>query len=128
MLIKFIRNNRIFLLVSLLLLNSFTTDITPEKQIFEAGTAKLLGGATKMAVNVVSGDYLVSLTKPEDGIRFADLPAANKLAIRYASSGVGKLSVAVNNQPMQKLNIHSSGNLSESFLYAIIDISIPSKC
>ena len=46
---------------------------------------------------------------------------ASKLAIRYASVGVGSISVAVNNQPVQKVNVHSSGALANSFLHAIID-------
>ena len=80
-----------------------------------------------MAVSFASGGNLVNLSKPGDGIRFSGIPAANKLAIRYASSGVSLISVVVNNQPMQKLNIHPSGNLTDSFLYAIIDISVPSN-
>ncbi len=59
-------------------------------------------------------------------IELSDLPAASKVAIRYASVNVGTLSVAVNNQPVQKVNVHSSGALTGYYLYAIIDITIPS--
>jgi hypothetical protein len=38
---------------------------------------------------------------------------------------VGTLSVNVNDQPAKKVNIHSSGALSGSFLNAIIDIRVP---
>lgn len=124
-LIKFISGIRIFVVVSFLLFSIFTLDIAAQKQTFEAESAKFVGGASKVADRDASGGYSVSLTKPDDGIRFTGLPAANKLAIRYASSGVGLISVAVNNQPIQKLNIHSSGNLIGSFLYAIIDIAVP---
>ena len=117
----------LFPVLSLLLHNAFTSDIIDKKHIFEAESAELIGGASKVAVSVASGGNLVSLSKPGDGIRFSDIPAANKLAIRYASSGVGLISVAVNNQPVQKLNVHSSGNLTDSFLYAIIDIPVPAN-
>jgi len=126
MLFKFIYDIRIFLAFSLLLFNAFTLDIAAEKHTFEAESAKLIGGASKLLDREASGGFLVSLNKPDDGIRFAGLPAAGKLAIRYASSRVGLISVSVNNQPMQKLNVHSSGNPICSFLYAIIDIAIPS--
>jgi alpha-L-fucosidase len=67
------------------------------------------------------------LTKPGQSVKFTGLPAAGKLAIRYASVEVGTISVTVNNQPTRKVNIHSSGNLTGSFLYAIIDIEIPNN-
>ncbi len=113
--------------MSLVLFNAFTSDIASKTRKFEAESAKIIGGASKFSDREASGGYLVSLTKPEDGIRFAGLPASGKLAIRYSSLGAGLISVTVNNQPVQKLNVHSSGNLSDSFIYAIIDISIPSK-
>jgi alpha-L-fucosidase len=122
---KFMRRTLIFLLFGLLLFNVFTSLIAAEKYTFEAESAEPIGGASKVADSAASGGYSVSLTKPGDGIRFAGLPAAGKLAIRYSSVGVGLISVAVNNQPAQKLNVHSSGNLAGSFLHAIIDITIP---
>ena len=45
----------------------------------------------------------------------------------YSSLGVGLISVTVNNQPVQKLNVHSSGNLTGSFLIAIADVAIPAN-
>jgi len=65
------------------------------------------------------------LTKPGEGVKFSDIPASGKLAIRYASASVGTISITVNNQLARKVNIHSSGNLMGSFLYSIIDIAIP---
>src|SRR5208337_2837625 len=70
---------------------------------------------------------LVGLSKPGQGVKFAGLPAAGKLAIRYASVEAGTISVAVNDQPARKVNIHSSGAPTNSFLNAIIDIAIPAK-
>ena len=122
---KFISGIGIFLVGSLLLFSSFTLDFAAEKHTIEAESAKLVGGASKVTDDAVSGGYVVSLTKPGDGIKFSGLPASSKLAIRYSSLGVGLISVAVNDQPVQKLNVHSSGDLTSSFLYAIIDIAIP---
>jgi alpha-L-fucosidase len=121
---KFICNIRIFLVLSLLLFNASTSDIANKTRKFEAESAKLIGGASKLADKEASGGFLISLSKSDDGIRFTSLPASGKLAIRYSSLGVGLISVSVNNQPVQKLNIHSSGNLSGSFLNAIIDIPV----
>jgi len=124
---KFIYPIRISLVLSLLLFTAFSSDSAGKKEKFEAESAKLIGDISKMADKAASGGYVVSLTKPGDAISFSQLPAAGKLAIRYASLKEGLISVSVNNQPIKKLNIHSSGNLSDSYLYAIIDISIPSK-
>jgi alpha-L-fucosidase len=113
-----------FLIFSFFLFNAFTSDGAAKKHTFEAESAKLIGGASKLADKEASGGFLISLSKSDDGIRFTSLPASGKLAIRYSSLGVGLISVSVNNQPVQKLNIHSSGNLSGSFLNAIIDIPV----
>ncbi len=124
---KFICAFLIFLVFPLLLFYAGTSDVAAKKHTFEAESAKFIGGTSKVADRSASGGYVVSLIKPEDGIRFAALPSANKLVIRYASLGVGLISVTVNNQPVQKLNVHSSGNLTGSFLNAVIDIAIPAN-
>lgn len=97
------------------------------KQGFEAEKAKRVGGASKVDDRSASGGRLVSLNQPGQAIEFARLPAASKLAIRYAATNVGTISVAVNDQPARKVNVHSSGALTNSFLNAIIVITIPSK-
>jgi alpha-L-fucosidase len=127
MLFNFIHNMRIFLVGCLLLLCASTSAISAEKQMFEAETAELVGGASKLADGAASGGYLAGLTGAGQAVKFAGLPAASKLAIRYASVTVGTISVAVNDQPARKVNIHSSGALTNSFLNAIIDIAIPAK-
>ena len=76
-------------------------------------------------IAAASGGYLVSLTKPGQGVKFAGLPAAGKLAIRYASVEVGTISVAVNDQPARKVNVHSSGALTGSFLHASLTLRFP---
>ena len=124
---KYMLPIRIFLVLSFLLFCAFTSAVAAKKHTFEAESAKLIGGASKMADRDASGEFLISLTKPEDGIRFTGLPSSGRLAIRYSSLGVGLISVTVNDQPVQKLNVHSSGNLTGSFLYAISEVSIPAN-
>ncbi len=68
---------------------------------------------------------LVRLTKPGQSAAFADLPAATRLAIRYGSVTNGTISVAVDGQPARKVNVHSSGVLTNRVLHAIIDVAIP---
>ncbi|HEY5508208.1 MAG TPA: hypothetical protein VIK29_06010, partial [Paludibacter sp.] len=92
---------------------------------FEVEVAKLIGTTSKASDSKASGGYVVCLTKSGEGVKFSDIPASSKLAIRYASVSVGTISIAVNNQPAHKVNIHSSGALTGSFLYSIIDIAIP---
>ena len=91
---------------------------------FEAESAKLIAGATKMSDSEASGGSLVNLSNHGQSIKFTNLPIGGKLAIRYASTAVGTISVAVDDQPARKVNIHSSGALTGSFLYSIIDISV----
>jgi alpha-L-fucosidase len=124
---KCMRHIPVFKLFSIVLFSAFAADIAAEKRIFEAESAEPIGGASKVADGEASGGRLVGLTKPDDGIRFTNLPVAGKLAIRYASSGVGSLRVAVNNQIVQTVNVHSSGKLTGSFLHAIIDIALPTN-
>jgi len=115
----------IFSVVSLVLFSAFTSDILTKNQKIEAESAELIGGAIKVADDAASGGYIVSMNKPGEGMMFTGLHAANTLAIRYASLKVGLISVVVNNQPVKTINIHSSGDLKDSFLHAKINISIP---
>jgi alpha-L-fucosidase len=96
-----------------------------EKKEIEAENAKLVGGASKIADKNASGGQLVILAQPGRGLQFENLPEASKLAICYASVNVGTLSVVVNNHQAVKVNVHSSGAVTGSFLHAIIDITIP---
>ena len=89
--------------------------------------AKLLGGASKIADRDSSSGYLVSLTQAGHGVSFTDLRAGGKLAIRYTSLSVGTISVAVNDKPASKVNIHSSGALGGSYLTSIIEAAIPAN-
>ncbi len=84
-----------------------------------------INGAIINTSNHESGGYTVSLHKQGEGFKLKNSTAAKKLALHYASSGVGILWISINDAPSQKLNIHASGNLITSFLNAIIDIAIP---
>jgi len=121
----FFIKNRIFLAGLFLLFHTSISAILPDKQVFEAEKAKLVGGAFKVTDISASGGQLVNLAKPGQGLYFENLPEANKLAIRYASVNNGTISVLVNNQKIVKVNVHSSGAVTGSFLHAIINIVIP---
>ncbi|MGE5788465.1 MAG: alpha-L-fucosidase [Myxococcales bacterium] len=86
-----------------------------------------VGVATKVTDGSASGGYVVGLTSTGQGAQVTGLPAASKLAIRYASVSVGTISVSLNGQTARKINVHSSGALTGSFIYAIIDIAIPAN-
>jgi len=118
---------KVLQLFSFFLFSAFMSLNAADRHTYEAESAKRIGGASKVADRKASRGYLVSLTKPNDGIRFSKLPAAGTLAIRYSSLGVGLISITVNDQPAQKLNVHSSGNLTGSFLHDVINIAIPAK-
>lgn len=127
MLSKIIHDNRVFLFGLLLVVAGLVSAVAAEKQTFQAEAAQPVGGAAKVPDGAASGGLLVSLAQPGQGVNFTGLPAASKLAIRYASVTNGTISVAVNNQPARKVNVHSSGALTNSALHAIIDIAIPAK-
>jgi len=97
------------------------------KKRIEAEWAGLIGNAVSVPEREASRGNLVQLSKIGDGILFKKLPAAKKLAIRYASLNVGTISVEINGQAVHKVNVHSSGALAGSYLYSIIDILIPEK-
>ena len=124
---KIVQDKRGFVFGLLLALAGLTSCTTTERHMIGAKAAGLVGGASKVADDAAPGGYLISLAQPGQGVKFSGLPAAGKLAIRYASVTNGTISVAVNDQPAHKVNMHSSGALTNSFLNAIIDLTIPAK-
>jgi alpha-L-fucosidase len=126
-LLNFVRDIRGLLIISSLLFCTSISTTAAEKQMFEAEAAEIAGGASKVADSAASGGYVVNLAKAGQGVKLAGLPAAGKLAIRYASVEVGTISVTVNDQPARKMNVHSSGALTGSFLHAIIEVAIPAN-
>jgi alpha-L-fucosidase len=84
-----------------------------------AGTSGVAAEAHRFPANTPS------LAQLGEAIQFHDLPAGSKLAIHYASTNVGTISIAVDDQPARKVNVHSSGAPTNSFLNAIIELTIP---
>ena len=120
------RNIRVFL-IGTLLFPIFGSALAADTHKFEAQGGRLIGEASQVAGSNASERSLVGLSKPGHGVEFSSLPAAGKLAIRYGSVTNGTISVAVNDQPARKVNVHSSGALTNSFLHSIIDIAIPAE-
>ena len=96
-----------------------------EPHVVQATATDLSGGALKVPGGLPVGGELVSLSKPGQSVTFSDLPAGSSLAIRYGSVSVGTISVAINDKEPHKLNVHSSGDLTKSFLNAKLNLSIP---
>ena len=86
-----------------------------------AHDAQALGGASV----TLGEDAAVFLADVGQGVKFAGVAVGNKLAIHYGSVSVGTITVAVNDRPAVKLNVHSSGDAARSFLYAKTELSIP---
>jgi len=118
-------NRRLFLTsgISMIALSRIADAI--EIGTFQLQAAELIGGASRIADSVSFAGYLVSLTQPGHGLRVNGLPAGSKLAIHYASLSVGTISIVVNDKPARKVNVHSSGALTSSYLTAIVDLVIP---
>src|ERR1700733_7540782 len=98
-----------------------------ENGSFQLRDVELIGGASKLADRDSSAGYLVSLTQPGHGLKFIGAPVGSKLAVHYASLSVGTISITVNDGPTRKMNVHSSGALTSSYLPAIVDLAIPSN-
>ncbi len=126
-LLNFVRDIRVSLIISALIFSVYSSAFAAEKNVFEAEAAELVGDVNSVADSVASENNLISLVKPGQSVRFTRIPAGSKLAIRYASMTVGTISIAINDKPMRKVNIHSSGALTGSFLHAIIDVEIPAN-
>jgi alpha-L-fucosidase len=94
---------------------AFATTLTPTP----------VNGASTVTDSSASGGSSIGLSGTGQGAQIKSSPAASKLAIHYASTSVGTISVSVNGQTAVKVNVHSSGALTGSFLYAIISITIP---
>ena len=120
---------QVWILLAVFLVAFYATTMTLAAQThkMEAEAAMLFGGASRIADNLASGGYLVNLAGQGQAVRFVKLPQAGKLAIRYAAVNAGTISVYVNDLPAVKMNVHSSGAMTGSFLHAILDIEIPAR-
>jgi len=98
-----------------------------EKGTSLAQPSELIGGASKIADRESSSGYLVSLTHEGHGVKFTQVRAGERLMIRYASMSVGSVSLRLNEDPVRKVNIHSSGALTGSYLNAVVELTIPAN-
>lgn len=116
-----------FLLVVGLLLQACACAVgaAADSKLIGARAGEAVGGARLMGGDAGAGGAVVHLAEVGQGVKFGALPAGGKLAVRYGSVSVGTISVAVNDGPALKLNVHSSGDLSTSFIYAKTDVTIP---
>lgn len=114
---------QILVLGSMLLFSISRSSLGADKGVISVDGSELLGGASKILVD--SGQNLVSLAKAGQGLKLQGVPAGGTLAIRYASAEVGTISVAVNGGPACKVNVHSSGDATNSFLNAKIQMAVP---
>ena len=94
---------------------------------FEAENAVAMGKATRFFDSMASGGSAVkALGGTGSGLRFDKIPAARKIAIRYASmTGNGTYSIQVNDQPPLKVNFHSTGAWNTFYTNAVVDVDIP---
>jgi alpha-L-fucosidase len=76
---------------------------------------------------IAAGGITVTLDNQGDGLSFSHLPTAKKLAIHYASLNSGTFSIYLNGVFTKKVNLHSTGGVSGSYLNAIVDLPIPAN-
>lgn len=86
-----------------------------------------VGGGSKVTDPGASGGSSVGLAGNGQGAEATGLPAASRLAIHYATTSTGTISVSINGGAARKVYVHSTGALTGSFLYSIIDIDIPAN-
>ena len=91
---------QILALGSMLLFSVPRPSLGADKGVVPVDGGELLGGASKVSAG--SAQDLVALSKAGQGVKFAGVPAGATLAIRYASVGVGTISVAVNGGPARR--------------------------
>src|SRR6185312_899727 len=76
-----------------------------------------VNGASTVTDPTASGGSSVGLASSGNGAQATALPAATTLAIHYASVSVGTISVSVNGGAAVKVNVHSTGATTGSFIY-----------
>lgn len=92
-----------------------------------AQSVELIGGAKKIADHESTLGYLISLTQPGQGAKFAGVSEGSKLAIRYATMSAGTISIAANDKPVGKIYLHSSGAVTGSYLTSFAQEPIPAN-
>ena len=121
----FITGGRVWRFGVFLALLGLTSASAAENHILKASAGQIVGEPVGLRAHTGSEDVSVTLTKPDEVLRFTDLPAADTVAVHYAALKPGAIAVAVNDQPPQLVSIHSSGSLKHSYLNAIAKVTIP---
>ncbi|SDW47886.1 S-layer homology domain-containing protein [Paenibacillus sp. CF384] len=92
----------------------------------EAETANLIQGTALYADAAASGGMGADVQHDGDGISFANLKAGNKLLVRYAADGDGKLALYVNDVKKQDVVFPFIGTWKGQYNIRTIDADIPS--
>ncbi|REE66650.1 hypothetical protein A8990_14918 [Paenibacillus taihuensis] len=92
----------------------------------EAETANLIQDTNLYADAAASGGMGADVQHDGDGISFANLKAGNKLLVRYAADGDGKLALYVNGVKKQDVVFPSIGTWRGGYNIRTIDADIPS--
>lgn len=87
----------------------------------------MFGGAHRLFDADAARKHLISLYEPGHGVTFTGLPAGDKLVLRYATLSVGTITVSVNGDNPSKLNVHSSGAPTGSYVDGVLDLEIPAN-
>jgi len=112
-------------LVGLFLLSALVPAIATDALNLAASSAEFVGSPARKGGKKESSDATATLARPGEGIRFTKLPAAGTVAIHYAALKSGLLALAVDNGSSMEVNFHSTGSLSDSFLNAVVRLTIP---
>lgn len=121
------RVHLLLLAIALVSSGAFGTMSKKKPLKIEAESGMQMEGAGTIESGVASGKAMVSLRNPGEGIRFTALPGATKLAVRYAGTAVGTLTVVVDDTARKKIHLHATGSATEVLRDAIIDVEIPAK-
>jgi alpha-L-fucosidase len=101
-------------------------DATSAPMQFNAAAGRLQGAAVFVPdKESASGTCISGLDTLNSAVSFAKMPRSSKLAVRYSSLNYGTFSVYVNNVFALKINLHSTGAKTGSYIYAVVDIPIP---
>ncbi|WP_123041805.1 carbohydrate-binding domain-containing protein [Cohnella candidum] len=92
----------------------------------EAETANLIGGTVTYADAAASGGMGADVGQTGDGVEFANVKAGNKLLIRYAADGAGKLALYVNGAEKTDVVFPSIGKWKGQYNTRVVDADIPS--
>lgn len=95
---------------------------------YEAENANIVGANKESNIDGASGGSQIgSINEAGRYVEFKDLPAGNKVLLRYATKETGTISIYKNNVHYQDLSFESTGNWSGNNMYRIASIDIDLK-